>query len=160
MSKIAIYPGSFDPVTLGHEDLIHRSLQFVDELIVAIATNPNKRPLLTLEERLDLIRTVVDGLPSVRVESFDGLLAQFADRVGATMVIRGLRAMSDFEFEYQMALMNRKLNDRLETVFLVPDVRRTFLSSSLVREVAQFGGDVSSFVHPSVDQALRKKFAH
>jgi len=154
--RIAVYPGSFDPITRGHEDLIHRCLGFVDRVVVAVAVNVAKRPLFSLEERVALIRQTVTD-PAVEVQSFDGLLVDFARTVGATLTVRGLRAVSDFEFEFQMALMNRHLEPKLETVFLVPAVDLTYLSSSLVREVARFGGDVSHLVHPAVRQALREK---
>lgn len=155
--RIAVYPGSFDPVTRGHEDLIRRSLAFVDRVIVGVAVNVAKQPLFTLEERVGLLRETV-RLPGVEVQSFDGLLVEFARRVGASVIVRGLRAVSDFEYEFQMALMNRTLDPKLETVFLVPAFDLTYLSSSLVREVARFGGDVSQLVQPVVQQALRNKF--
>ena len=158
MKRIAVYPGSFDPITKGHEDLIHRSLEFVDHLIVAVAVNVAKQPLFSLEERVSLIKTTVTD-KRVEVQSFEGLLAEFAKQVGATVIVRGLRAISDFEYEFQMALMNRNLAPKLETVFLVPAFDLTYLSSSLVREVARFGGDVSSLVHPAVQKALKRKFA-
>ncbi|HWZ28293.1 MAG TPA: pantetheine-phosphate adenylyltransferase [Gemmatimonadales bacterium] len=157
MTRIAVYPGSFDPVTKGHADLIRRSLAFSDRVVVAVAVNVSKQPLFTLEERVALIRETVQ-LPSVEVRSFEGLLVDFAKQVGATMLIRGLRAVSDFEYEFQMALMNRTLAPTLETVFLVPAFDLTYLSSSLVREVARFGGDVSALVDPVVQKALKKKF--
>ena len=157
MTGIAVYPGSFDPVTRGHEDLIRRARRFADRLIVAVAVNPAKQPLFTLDERVALIRRVVDD-PAIEVSAFDGLLAEFARAAGATLIVRGLRAVSDFEYEFQMALMNRNLAPGIETVFLVPAFDLTYLSSSLVREVARFGGDVSSLVHPAVQQALKKKF--
>jgi len=152
-----VYPGSFDPVTKGHADLIRRSLAFSDRVVVAVAVNVSKQPLFTLEERVALIRETVE-LPSVEVRSFDGLLVDFAKAVGASMLIRGLRAVSDFEYEFQMALMNRTLAPALETVFLVPAFDLTYLSSSLVREVARFGGDVSALVDPVVQHALKAKF--
>jgi pantetheine-phosphate adenylyltransferase len=157
VSRIAVYPGSFDPVTKGHEDLIRRSLAFADKVIVAVAMNPAKPPLFSLEERLALIRGAVPDR-AVLVQSFDGLLVEFARAVGAAVIVRGLRAVSDFEYEFQMALMNRTLAPRLETVFLMPAFDLTYISSSLVREVARFGGDVSALVHPAVQQALRTKF--
>lgn len=158
MTRIAVYPGSFDPITKGHEDLIRRSLEFVDQLIVAVAVNVAKQPLFSLEERVALIKAAVtDGRVDVR--SFEGLLAEFAKKVGASVIVRGLRAVSDFEYEFQMALMNRNLAPKIETVFLVPAFDLTYLSSSLVREVARFGGDVSSLVHPAVQKALTRKFA-
>jgi pantetheine-phosphate adenylyltransferase len=157
MKRIAVYPGSFDPITRGHDDLIHRALEFVDQLIVAVAVNVAKQPLFSLEERVALIQqTVTDK--RISVQSFEGLLAEFAKKVGASVIVRGLRAVSDFEFEFQMALMNRNLAPGIETVFLVPAFDLTYLSSSLVREVARFGGDVSQLVHPTVQQALKRKF--
>ena len=157
MKRVAVYPGSFDPVTKGHEDLIRRSLEFVDQLIVAVAVNTAKQPLFSLDERVALIRQAVPD-KRVEVQSFDGLLAEFAKQVGAAVIIRGLRAVSDFEYEFQMALMNRNLAPAIETVFLVPAFDLTYLSSSLVREVARFGGDVSQLVDPAVQQALKRKF--
>lgn len=156
-ARIGVYPGSFDPVTRGHEDLIRRSLAFVDRVIVAVAVNVAKQPLFTLEERVGLLRETI-RLPEVEVRAFEGLLVEFARSVGAAVIVRGLRAVSDFEYEFQMALMNRTLDPKLETVFLVPAFDLTYLSSSLVREVARFGGDVSPLVQPAVQQALRKKF--
>ena len=158
MTRIAIYPGSFDPPTRGPEDLIRRSLALADRLIVAVAINAAKQPLFTVEERLAMLRTMCEGEPRITIEAFDGLLAEHARRVGAAMVVRGLRAVSDFEYEFQMALMNRQLNPSLETVFLVPAVDLTYLSSSMVREVARFGGDVRAHVHPVVAEALRARF--
>ena len=153
-----MYPGSFDPITRGHEDLIRRALTFADKVIVAVAVNVAKQPLFALEERVALITQAVDH-PQVQVRSFDGLLADFARQAGAAVIVRGLRAVSDFEYEFQMALMNRQLHPSLETVFLVPALDLTYLSSSLVREVARFGGDVSALVHPAVAEALRARFA-
>ncbi|KPJ86351.1 MAG: phosphopantetheine adenylyltransferase [Gemmatimonas sp. SG8_17] len=158
MTRIAIYPGSFDPVTRGHEDIVRRSLLFADRIIVAVAVSLSKAPLFTLEERLRLLQEVFGPLEGVEVHSFDGLLVNYARKNDARLVIRGLRAVSDFEFELQMALMNRRLHSELETVFLMPAVDLTFLSSSLVREVASLGGDVSEFVHPAVERALRERF--
>jgi pantetheine-phosphate adenylyltransferase len=159
MTRIAIYPGSFDPPTRGHEDLVRRSLALADRLIVAVATNSAKQPLFSVPERLELLHTTLGGDPRVSIETFDGLLVEFARTSGATMVVRGLRAVSDFEYEFQMALMNRQLSPALETVFLVPALDLTYLSSSLVREVARHGGDVSALVHPAVADALRRRFA-
>jgi pantetheine-phosphate adenylyltransferase len=156
--RIAVYPGSFDPITRGHEDLIRRSFSFADRVIVAVAVNVAKAPLFTLAERVALIEKTVQH-PAVEVRSFDGLLADFVKRAGAAVIVRGLRAVSDFEYEFQMALMNRNLAPGVETVFLVPAFDLTYLSSSLVREVARFGGDVSALVHPAVRQALKQKFA-
>ncbi|HEV8511405.1 MAG TPA: pantetheine-phosphate adenylyltransferase [Gemmatimonadales bacterium] len=157
MNRVAVYPGSFDPITKGHEDLIHRSLEFVDQLIVAVAVNVAKQALFSLDERVALIKTAVPD-KRVEVQAFEGLLAEFAKKVGASLIVRGLRAVSDFEYEFQMALMNRNLAPGVETVFLVPASDLTYLSSSLVREVARFGGDVSALVHPTVQQALKRKF--
>jgi pantetheine-phosphate adenylyltransferase len=158
MTHTAVYPGSFDPPTKGHEDLIRRSLSLADRLIVAIAVNVSKQPLFSVDERLDMLRTAVGDDKRVAFQAFDGLLAEFAKKVGATIIVRGLRAMSDFEYEFQMALMNRQLHPSLETVFLVPAVDLTYLSSSLVREVARFGGDVRPMVHPAVAAALGRRF--
>ena len=156
-SRVAVYPGSFDPITRGHEDLVLRSLRFADKIIVAVAVNAAKQPLFSLEERMALISQAVSH-PAVEVRSFEGLLVDFARRAGATVIVRGLRAVSDFEYEFQMALMNRNLEPALETVFLVPAFDLTYLSSSLVREVARYGGDVSQLVHPAVLKALKQKF--
>ncbi len=157
MTQVAVYPGSFDPVTRGHEDLIARSLAFADTVVVAVAVNVAKQSLFSVEERVALIRAAVVH-PAIEVQSFEGLLVDFARTVGASVIVRGLRAVSDFEYEFQMALMNRNLAPTLETVFLVPAFDLTYLSSSLVREVARFGGDVSQLVHPAVHQALKRKF--
>jgi pantetheine-phosphate adenylyltransferase len=155
--RIAIYAGSFDPLTKGHEDLMLRSLEFVDRLIVAVATNSSKQPLFTVQERVDLIRETITDRERIEVKSFGGLLVDFAKEQGANLLIRGLRAVSDFEYEYQMALMNRHLSPRLETVFMVPSLDTTYISASLVREIARYGGDVTSLVHPAVEAALRAK---
>ena len=159
MTRIAVYAGSFDPPTRGHTDLISRSLALADQVIVAIATNPAKQPLFSVEERLTMLRAATGNEARVRYESFEGLLADFARKVGAHMIVRGLRAVSDFEYEFQMALMNRQLHPSLETVFLVPSIETTYVSSSLVREVARFGGDVGTMVHPAEAEALRLRFA-
>ncbi len=159
MSRIALYPGSFDPITRGHEDIIRRSLRFADQIIVAVAANSSKAPLFALEERVRLARKVLDGESRVEVQTFQGLLVDFARSTGASVVVRGLRAVSDFEYEFQMALMNRQLHAELETVFLVPALHLTYLSSSIVREVARLGGDVGELVHPEVERALKAKFA-
>jgi pantetheine-phosphate adenylyltransferase len=157
-SRIAIYAGSFDPITRGHEDLMLRSLEFVDTLVVAVATNSSKTPIFSIDERVALIRAAMHGNPGIEVRSFGGLLVDFAREVGASLLIRGLRAVSDFEYEYQMALMNRHLSPRLETVFMVPSLDTTYISASLVREVARYGGAVHDLVHPDVADALRAKF--
>jgi pantetheine-phosphate adenylyltransferase len=158
MTRIAIYPGSFDPPTRGHEDLIRRSLALADRVIVAVAVNPLKQPLFTVAERLAMLQAAIGDDSRVSYQSFDGLLVEFARRVGATNVERGRRAVSDFEYEFQMALMNRQLHPSLETVFLVPALELTYLSSSLVREVARFGGDVSALVQPGVAEALARRY--
>ena len=157
MTQVAIYPGSFDPITRGHDDLIRRSLSFADRVVVAVATQITKQPLFTLEERCDLVGKVLGGDRRFEVRPFDGLLVEFARKVGAKVIVRGLRYVSDFEYEYQMALMNRKLAPDIETLFLVPAFDLTYLSSSLVREVARFGGDVKDLVHPAVAEALIAK---
>ena len=159
MTRSAIYAGSFDPITRGHEDLVRRSLDFVDRLVVAVATNVAKTPLFSVEERVALIREACGDGGRIEVREFHGLLVDFAREVGATMLIRGLRAVSDFEYEFQMALMNRHLAPTIETVFMVPSLDTTYISSSLVREVARFGGEVDDLVHPAVARALRARFA-
>jgi pantetheine-phosphate adenylyltransferase len=158
MTRIAVYPGSFDPPTRGHTDLIRRSLALADHVIVAVARNMAKQPLFSVDERLEMLRVAMGEEKRIEYQSFEGLLAEFAREVGAQMIVRGLRAVSDFEYEFQMALMNRQLHPSLETVFLVPGVDTTYVSSSLVREVARFGGDVSALVHPAVAEALRRRF--
>jgi pantetheine-phosphate adenylyltransferase len=157
--RIAIYAGSFDPITKGHEDLILRALGFVDHLIVAVATNSSKQPLFSVEERVDLIRRSIDGESRIEVRSFTGLLVEFANSVEARLLIRGLRAVSDFEYEYQMALMNRHLSPKIETVFMVPSLDTTYISASLIREIARYGGDMSGLVNPAVAKALKSKKA-
>lgn len=157
--RIALYAGSFDPITHGHEDLIQRTFAFADRLIVAVATNVSKQPLFTVDERIAQIREVTGNNPRVDVRAFSGLLVDFAKEVGARVNVRGLRAVSDFEYEFQMALMNRHLHPSLETVFMAPSLDTTYISSSMVREVARFGGDVSQLVHPSVERALAARFA-
>jgi pantetheine-phosphate adenylyltransferase len=158
VARIAIYAGSFDPITRGHEDIMVRSLEFVDRVVVAVATNVAKQPLFTVRERVDLVRAATVGQQGIDVRAFDGLLVDFAREIGASLLIRGLRAVSDFEYEYQMALMNRHLSARLETVFMIPSLETTYISASLVREVARFGGDVSELVHPEIARALQAKF--
>ncbi|MBL8989814.1 MAG: pantetheine-phosphate adenylyltransferase [Gemmatimonadales bacterium] len=158
MSRIALYPGSFDPPTRGHEDLIRRAAMLADQLVVAVVGNPSKQPVFTTEERLDLLRRTVGDLPNVRFDAFEGLLADYARRIGAQFLVRGLRAVGDFEYEFQMALMNRQLHPGLETVFLVPASGLTYVSASLVREVARFGGNVGPLVHPVVAEALARRF--
>jgi pantetheine-phosphate adenylyltransferase len=158
MPQVALYAGSFDPITNGHTDLIKRSLGFVDRLIVAVAVNVQKQSLFTVEEREALIKAALDNDARVEVRSFQGLLVEFALKLDVPVLIRGLRAVSDYEYEYQMALMNRHLAPSMETVFMVPSLDTTYISSSMVREVAKFGGDISSLVHPAVAAALKEKF--
>ncbi len=158
MPTIAIYAGSFDPITRGHEDLIRRSREFVDKLVVAVANNSSKKPLFSPDERVELIRKAAGEDAGIEVRQFQGLLVNFAREVGASLIIRGLRAVSDFEYEFQMALMNRNLSPGLETVFMVPSVETTYISSSIIREVAQFGGSLDNLVHPAVAAALKAKF--
>ena len=156
MSKV-IYPGTFDPITNGHTDLIERAGRMFDEIVVAIAYNPKKQPLLDLEERCELVRQATAHLPNVSVTGFSNLLADFVREQGATVILRGLRAVSDFEYEFQLANMNRRLNPKLESVFLTPAEENSFISSTLVKEVALHRGAVSGFCHPVVEQALRDR---
>jgi pantetheine-phosphate adenylyltransferase len=158
-ARVALYPGSFDPLTHGHEDLIRRTLAFADRVVVAVATNVNKQPLFSVEERVSFIKEAVGDDERVEVRAFNGLLVDFAREVNAVVNVRGLRAVSDFEYEVQMALMNRHLLPTLETVFMAPSLETTYISSSMVREVARFGGDVSGLVHPVVLRALTKRFS-
>ncbi len=155
----AIYPGSFDPVTNGHLDVIQRAGRLFDEVIVAVALNDQKRSLFSADERVELIRHAAEGLTHIRIVRFDGLLMDFAREMGASAVVRGLRAVSDFEFEFQMALMNRKLEPNVETMFLMPAEKYTYLSSRIVKEIARLGGNVDAFVPTFVAAALRQKFA-
>ena len=157
--RTAIYPGSFDPLTNGHLDVLERASKLFDRVIVAIARNESKRPLFTLEERLALMKPAIAPIKNARADIFDGLLVEYAEKQKARAIVRGLRAVSDFEFEFQMALMNRKLDESIETIFMMPKETYTFLSSRIVKEIAQLGGDVSTFVPPHVGVALRKKLA-
>jgi len=158
MTTTAVYAGTFDPVTSGHIDLAMRTTKMFDKVILAIADNPDKNPLFDLQQRTELARAVLEDAKNIEVMSFSGLLIDFVRSVDARIVLRGLRAVSDFEFEFQLASMNRRLDKEIETVFLTPSERYTFVSASLVKEVARFGGDVSEFVHPIVHEALKKKF--
>ena len=155
---IAVFPGTYDPITRGHEDLIVRGLLFAQRVIVAVAAQGGKAPLFSSEERVALARLALGDDPRIEVRAFDGLLVDFCRQVGGTLLVRGLRYVSDFEYEYQMALMNRKLAPEIETVFLAPAFDHVYLSSSLVREVARFGGDVTALVHPKVAEALQARF--
>ncbi|MBN8246179.1 MAG: pantetheine-phosphate adenylyltransferase [Verrucomicrobia bacterium] len=155
--RTVIYPGSFDPLHNGHLDVVRRAARIFDEVIVAVASNEGKKPLFTVDERYELVRVAVQELPNVRAEHFDGLLVSYVLDRGACAVVRGLRAVSDFEFEFQLALMNRKLNERVETLFLTPKDTYTFVSSRLVKEIARLGGDVTPFVPENVSRALRVK---
>ena len=155
---IAIYPGSFDPLTLGHYDLVERAAQMCDKLYVSISVNILKTALFTIEERVNMTAEALSGFKNVTVESFDGLLADYAARKGAGYVIRGLRAVSDFEFEFQLALMNRTLNPKMETIFMMPGQNYIFLSSTLIKDIARHGGELEKFVPANVEKCLRAKF--
>jgi pantetheine-phosphate adenylyltransferase len=155
--SVAVYPGSFDPITNGHLDIIARGLSVFDEVIIAILVNLDKSPLFTVAERVELIRETYRGDRRVRVDTFTGLLVDYAERVGASVIVRGLRAISDFEYEFQMALMNRRLNPRIETVFMMPAEGYSYVSSRLVKEVFQLGGPVSELVPPVVERRLAEK---
>ena len=157
MKRTAIYPGSFDPLTNGHLDVIQRAAKLFDHVIVAVAENESKNPLFTLAERVALVKKAVTRLPNVDTDSFSTLLVEYAVERKAQAIVRGLRAVSDFEFEFQLALMNRKLDENIETIFMMPKDTYTFLSSRIVKEIARLGGDVSSFVPPNVQIALKKK---
>jgi pantetheine-phosphate adenylyltransferase len=155
--RTVIYPGSFDPITNGHLDIIQRAVKLFDRVIVAVARNEAKNPLFTLKERLELVHLSAKHLPNVTVDTFEGLLVNYVEQQGGVAVIRGLLAISDFEFEFQLALMNRKLNERVETIFMMPKDTYTFLSSRIVKEIASLGGDVSAFVPTPVQAALLEK---
>jgi pantetheine-phosphate adenylyltransferase len=157
--RTAIYPGSFDPLTNGHLDVVQRATKLFDRVIVAVAKSESKNPLFTLEERVEMVRAAVGHLPTVKADAFDGLLVKYVEDRSAQAVVRGLRAVSDFEFEFQLALMNRKLNERIETIFMMPKDTYTFLSSRIVKEIARLGGDVSSFVPAHVQTALLNKLS-
>ena len=155
----AIYPGSFDPVTYGHYDIICRSCKIVDELIVGVLNNKAKMPLFSVEERVKMLKEVTKDLPNVRIIPFDGLLVDFAERMDADMVIRGLRAITDFEYELQMSQTNRKVAPEVDTIFFTTSLEYAYLSSSIVKEVAQYGGDISAFVAEPVEKAIKQKFS-
>jgi pantetheine-phosphate adenylyltransferase len=159
MIKRAIYPGSFDPVTNGHMDILERAAKLFDEVIVAVATNPSKTPLFSVEERVEMLKVASRHLPNVSVESFNGLLVPYASSKGAQVIVKGLRALSDFEFEFEMALMNRRLDEGIETIFLMTNAEYSYLSSSIIKEVAGFGGSVRGLVPDVVEEALKRKFS-
>ena len=155
--RTAIYPGSFDPFTNGHLDVLQRAAKLFDRVVVAIAKNESKHPLFSLNERLALVQPAIARMQNVEVEIFEGLLVEYASKQKALAIVRGLRAVSDFEFEFQLALMNRNLNEKIETIFMMPKDTYTFISSRIVKEIARLGGNVSPFVPPHVESALKKK---
>ncbi|MGQ0559441.1 MAG: pantetheine-phosphate adenylyltransferase [Sphingosinicella sp.] len=156
--RIGVYPGTFDPITLGHIDIVRRATHLVDRLVIGVTTNPDKSPMFTLDERLAMVQREVAAIAGdVRITSFDSLLMDFAEREGAILIVRGLRAVADFEYEFQMAGMNQQLNDRIETVFLMADVSLQAIASRLVKEIARYGGDVSRFVSPAVAADVRER---
>ncbi|MDB5669140.1 MAG: pantetheine-phosphate adenylyltransferase [Alphaproteobacteria bacterium] len=158
MTRTGVYPGTFDPVTLGHMDIIRRGAKLVDRLVIGVTTNPSKNPLFSVEERVRMVKREIEGLPGdVSVVTFDSLLMDFAEREGASMILRGLRAVADFEYEYQMAGMNQQLNCRIETVFLMADVSLQPIASRLVKEIAFYGGDISKFVGPRVTADVARR---
>jgi pantetheine-phosphate adenylyltransferase len=156
---MAVYPGSFDPITNGHLDIIARGLSVFDEVTIAILLNPEKQPLFTVDERVEIIGEAFAGESRIKVDTFSGLLVDYAEKIGATVIVRGLRAVSDFEYEFQMAGMNRNLFPEVETLFLTPSEEYTFISATIVREIAKFGGDISHFVHPDVAARIRARVA-
>lgn len=157
MPVSAMYPGTFDPITLGHEDLVRRAARLFDRVVVAIAANPGKKPMFTLDERVGLARSVLADLEGVEVTGYEGLTVDFARAHDLQVIVRGLRAISDFEYEFQLANMNRHLTDEVETAFLTPTEKYTYISSSLVREIASMGGDITEFVSPAVKKALLER---
>ncbi len=157
MPVCAMYPGTFDPITLGHEDLVRRASRLFDRVVVAVAANPGKEPMFSLDERVALARSVLGSLDGVEVTGYAGLTVDFAREHGLQVIVRGLRAISDFEYEFQLANMNRHLTDEVETAFLTPTETYTYISSSLVREIASLGGDISEFVSPAVKKALLER---
>ncbi|WP_338504582.1 pantetheine-phosphate adenylyltransferase [Sphingomonas kaistensis] len=160
MSRTAVYPGTFDPITLGHLDIIQRGARMCDKLVIGVTTNPSKQPMFTVEERMAMVEREVADFPNVSVTQFDSLLMDFAESQGAAMILRGLRAVSDFEYEYQMAGMNQQLNDRIETVFLMADVSLQPIASRLVKEIARYGGDINKFVTPAVAADVAARIGH
>jgi len=156
--KIAIYPGTFDPITNGHLSILTRALKIFDKLIIAILNNPQKAPLFSLDERISLIKLVLKDKPNIEIDSFDGLLVDYVVQKGSNVIIRGLRALSDFEYEFQMALMNRKLNRDVQSVFLMTDYKWFYTSSTIIKEAASLGGDISGLVPPIISEKLKEKF--
>ena len=157
--NIGIYPGSFDPITYGHLDIITRSAKLFDKLIVAVLSNPQKKPLFTVDERVEMIKQSVQDIANIEIDSFSGLLVDFARLKRAKVIVKGLRAVSDFEYELQMALMNNKLDDEIETIFIMTSTKYSYLSSSIVKEVSSFGGCVKGLVPPIVEKRLKQKFS-
>ena len=155
--RIGVYPGTFDPLTLGHLDIIRRGAHLVDRLVIGVTTNPSKSPMFSVAERMTMVAREIDDMPSVSVVEFDSLLMDFAEREGASLILRGLRAVADFEYEYQMAGMNQQLNDRIETVFLMADVSLQPIASRLVKEIARYGGAIDKFVPPAVVADVAKR---
>ena len=160
MQRVAIYPGSFDPVTNGHLDILERGLTLFDKIIVAILTNPGKTFLFTLEERIEMLEKSLKDFSNIEIDTFDGLLMDYAARCNAQGILRGLRAMSDFEYEFQMALMNRRLNREIQTVFLMTGLRWIYTSSSIIKQAAQFGGSIEGMVPPLVEKKIKEKYGH
>lgn len=158
MEKIAVYPGSFDPITNGHLSLVKRGMEIFDKIIIAVASNPEKKPFFTLDERIEMVRESVKDYPSVFVESFDGLLVEFVESRNSNIILRGLRAVSDFEYEFQLALMNRRLNRKIQSIFLMTDYRWLYLSSTIVKEAAELGGSIQGLVPEIVEKRMREKF--
>ena len=162
MTRIALYPGTFDPITNGHLDIVSRAVKLVDKLVIGVAINQDKKPLFTLDERVEMIEAEVSRIDSstvIEVRPFEGLLMHFAEEIGAESIMRGLRAVSDFEYEFQMVAMNQRLNDKIETVFLMADPRHQAIASRLVKEIARLGGDVSAFVPPAIETRLKERSA-
>ena len=157
---IAIYPGTFDPLTIGHFDLAERASKMFNTLYVGVSTNATKKTLFTLEERIDLAKNALKSFDNIIVEGFDGLLVDYAKKIGANYIIRGMRAVSDFEYEFQLSLMNRKLNNNIETIFMMPSQENIFLSSTLIKDIAKHGGDLSKFVTKNVEEKLLDKFSN